>query len=70
MEIAKKVRPPKGLSRLLFRLPIHLYRWGLGWLFGSRLVLVNHVGRVTGKPRQVVLEVVSRDRAAAGRSSW
>lgn len=61
MEIVKKVGPPKGLSRLLFRLPIPLYRRGLGWLFGSRLVLVNHVGRVTGKPRQVVLEVVSRD---------
>lgn len=61
MEIVKKVGPPKGLGRLLFRLPIHLYRCGLGWLFGNRLVLVKHVGRVTGKPRQVVLEVVSRD---------
>lgn len=61
MEIVKKVQPPTGLARLLFRLPIHLYRMGLGWVFGRRLVLVNHVGRVTGRRRQVVLEVVAHD---------
>lgn len=61
MEIVKKVQPPKGLNRLLFRLPIHLYRLGLGWLFGSRLMVVNHVGRVTGNRRQVVLEVIAQD---------
>lgn len=61
MEVVKKVHPPKGLSRLLARLPIHLYRLGLGWLFGRRLMLVNHVGRVTGQRRQVVLEVVEHD---------
>ena len=61
MKIVKKVRPPTGLSRLLFRLPIHLYRMDLGWLFGGRIMLVNHVGRVTGKRRQVVLEVVAHD---------
>ena len=61
MEIVKNVRPPSGLSRVLFRLPIHLYERGLGWVFGHRMLLLNHVGRVTGKPRQVVLEVVERD---------
>jgi deazaflavin-dependent oxidoreductase (nitroreductase family) len=61
MEIVKKVEPPTGLNRLLFRLPIYLYRWGLGWLFGRHLMLVNHVGRVTGKRRRVVLEVVAHD---------
>lgn len=61
MEIVKKVQPPAGLNRLLFRLPIHLYRVGLGWLFGRRLVLINHVGRVTGKRRQVVLEIIAHD---------
>ena len=73
MEIVKKVRPPKGLSRLLYRLPIPLYRWGLGWLFGSRFVLVNHVGRVTGRRRQAVLEVVSRGANDGGyvvASGW
>jgi deazaflavin-dependent oxidoreductase (nitroreductase family) len=61
MEIVKAVRPPTGASRWLFRLPLHLYRWGFGWLFGHRLLVVNHTGRITGKPRRVVLEVVSRD---------
>ncbi|GAA1227322.1 nitroreductase family deazaflavin-dependent oxidoreductase [Prauserella halophila] len=61
MEIVKKVQPPKGLARILFRLPLQLYRVGLGWLFGGRLMVVNHVGRVTGKRRQVVLEVIARN---------
>jgi deazaflavin-dependent oxidoreductase (nitroreductase family) len=42
-------------------MPIHFYRLGLGWLFGRRLLLLNHIGRVSGKPRQVVLEVVAHD---------
>jgi deazaflavin-dependent oxidoreductase (nitroreductase family) len=73
MEIVKKVQPPTGLNRLLFRLPIHLYRMGLGWLFGGRIMLVNHVGRVTGKPRQVILEVVAHDADAGSyvvASGW
>lgn len=73
MRIIKNVQPPTGLSRLLFRMPIHLYRLGFGWLFGSRLLLLNHVGRVSGKPRQVVLEVVAHDRTGGSyvvASGW
>lgn len=62
MEITTRRNPPTGLSRLLFRLPIHLYRLGLGWVFGSRLMLLTHTGRVTGRQRQVVIEVVSSER--------
>jgi len=54
----KKVRPPKGLSRLGFRLPIWLYRLGLGGLLGKRFVCLTHTGRKSGQPRQTVLEVV------------
>ncbi|TDD25341.1 nitroreductase family deazaflavin-dependent oxidoreductase [Nonomuraea diastatica] len=61
MEIVKNARPPEGLSRLLFRLPLHLYRMGLGWIFGQRIMVLHHVGRVTGKRRQVVLEVIAHD---------
>ncbi len=61
MKVVKNVQPPAGLTRLLFRIPIHLYRLRLGWLFGSRLLLLNHVGRVSGKPRQTVLEVAEHD---------
>jgi deazaflavin-dependent oxidoreductase (nitroreductase family) len=58
MEIVKRTGPPAGVSRLLFRLPLLAYRIGLGWVFGHRVMVLHHVGRVTGKRRQVVLEVV------------
>lgn len=38
-------------------MPVWLYRARLGVLLGHRFVLVHHVGRKTGKPRQAVLEV-------------
>jgi deazaflavin-dependent oxidoreductase (nitroreductase family) len=43
-------------------LPIGLYRARLGILLGHRFVLVNHVGRRTGRAHQTVLEVVAQDR--------
>jgi len=61
VKIVKNIQPPTGLTRFLFRTPIYLYRLRLGWLFGSRLLLLNHVGRVSGKSRQTVLEVVEHD---------
>lgn len=63
MEILDRPEPPTGLRRLLFRLPIHLYRWRLGGLLGRRFLLVNHTGRSSGRPRRVVLEVVEHDPA-------
>ncbi|WP_190144723.1 nitroreductase family deazaflavin-dependent oxidoreductase [Streptomyces glebosus] len=51
------------------RLPIRLYRAGLGALFGKRLLLVHHTGRHTGIRRQVVLEVIAYERDG-DRLSW
>ncbi|WP_396928598.1 nitroreductase family deazaflavin-dependent oxidoreductase [Mycolicibacterium sp.] len=54
-------------------MPIYAYRFGLGWLFGSRLLLLNHVGRVSGKRRRTVLEVVehdTRDGSYVVASGW
>jgi deazaflavin-dependent oxidoreductase (nitroreductase family) len=48
---------------MVFRMPIYLYRLKLGWLFGDRLLLLNHTGRVTGKPHQSILEVAEHDEA-------
>ena len=48
----------KGVLGYLFRAPVHLYRWRLGWLLGNRLLLLTHTGRRTGLRRQNVLEVV------------
>lgn len=65
-------------TRALVRAPIALFRSGLGFLAGGRLLLLEHRGRTSGAPRYVVLEVSGRpDRDAyvvvAGlgpRSQW
>jgi deazaflavin-dependent oxidoreductase (nitroreductase family) len=59
-----KSSAPRGLARLAFRLPIWLYRLRLGWLLGDRLLLLTHIGRKSGRPRQAVIEVVRHDRAS------
>lgn len=60
---------PTGWRRFLARLPIRLYRAGLGPLFGKRLLLLHHTGRVTGLRRSVVLEVIAYERQD-GTLSW
>ncbi len=57
-----ETRPPRGLLRRGVRLPIWLYRARLGWLLGDRFLMLTQIGRKSGKPRQVVLEVVSHDK--------
>jgi deazaflavin-dependent oxidoreductase (nitroreductase family) len=49
---------PSGLSRTFFRSPIWLYRIGLGWMLGKRMLHLTHTGRKSGLAREVVLEVV------------
>lgn len=77
MEIIERPAPPTGLRRRLWRSPIRLYRMGLGPLLGRRVMLLTHTGRVSGLPRQVVIEVVQKDGdgyvAASGfgpRADW
>ncbi len=48
----------------MFRSGIYVYRLGLGGLFGKRMLLLNHVGRKSGQPRQAVLEVIAHDEAS------
>jgi deazaflavin-dependent oxidoreductase (nitroreductase family) len=48
----------KGMLWHLLRAPVYLYRWGLGWLLGKRVMLLTHIGRRTGLRRETVLEVV------------
>lgn len=61
--------------RWLMRMPIPLYRASLGWLFGHRLVMVEHLGRNSGERRFVVVEVIGFERnrvrvaSGFGRSS-
>jgi deazaflavin-dependent oxidoreductase (nitroreductase family) len=65
-------------TRWFVRSPIALFKAGLGFLAGGRLLMLQHRGRTTGEARYVVLEVVARpapDRVVvvAGlgpRSQW
>ncbi|HSQ26557.1 MAG TPA: nitroreductase family deazaflavin-dependent oxidoreductase [Anaerolineales bacterium] len=58
----REVSPPRGLARLAWRAPIWFYRLGLGGLLGERFLLINHIGRKSGKMRQAVVEVVCKDK--------
>ena len=50
--------------RSLFRAPVYLFRWHLGWLFDHRILLLTHTGRRTGLRRETVLEVVDYRKPA------
>ncbi len=76
-KIGDAAPPRRGLLRLLFRIPVWLYRAGLGGLLGHRFMLVTHRGRVTGRTRWTALEVVGHEYggylAASGfgpRAQW
>ncbi|RDI42131.1 deazaflavin-dependent oxidoreductase (nitroreductase family) [Nocardia mexicana] len=65
-------------TRWLVRAPIWLFRARLGFLFGGRVLLLEHHGRKSGLNRYVALETVARPTAdtvviASGfgrRSQW
>jgi deazaflavin-dependent oxidoreductase (nitroreductase family) len=51
-------RPGRAL-RLLFRLPVAVYRCGCGRLLGHRFLLLIHTGRRSKLRRYTVLEVIA-----------
>lgn len=53
-------KPPRFMIPI-FKLPLILYRAGLGWLFGHRFMLLTHIGRRSGKVRRTVLAVLEFD---------
>lgn len=62
---------PKGFKRLVVRAPIYMYRARLGFLMGSRFLLLEHLGRKSGETRRTVLEVVlNQDDAVYVASGW
>lgn len=46
----------------VFRLPLPLYRAGLGWLLGHTFMLLIHAGRRTGRPHETAAMVLGRDQ--------
>jgi deazaflavin-dependent oxidoreductase (nitroreductase family) len=76
---ARRLPTPHGILRWLLRLPIHLYHLRLGWMLGERFMLLEHLGRKSGRWHTVVVEVIGHDEgtdtyfAASGwklRSDW
>jgi deazaflavin-dependent oxidoreductase (nitroreductase family) len=72
-------RRPSGLAAWLLRLPVLLYRLGLGWLLGYRFAQITHRGRRSGRIYRSVVEVVRFDPAThevvvlaawRGRTDW
>lgn len=65
-------------NRLFVRAPLRVYRARLGFLFGSRLLMLEHTGRTTGAVRRAVLEVVGHPDPGTyvvasgfgGRAQW
>lgn len=49
---------PRGLFKHFLRSPAWLFRARLGFLFGKRIVMLEHRGRRSGKLRRTPLEVV------------
>ena len=65
-------KPPRFMIPI-FKLPLILYRAGLGWLFGHRFMLLTHIGRRSGKVRRTVLAVLvfnPNTREIKAMSAW
>lgn len=52
---------PTGLFKRFLHAPVWLFRARLGFVFGKRIVMLEHKGRRSGKIRQTPLEVVHRN---------
>jgi len=64
---------PGPVLRSVFRLPVYLYRWQLGWVLAHRFLLIGHKGRRTGALHQTVVEVLHYDSSsgeAVVMSGW
>ena len=53
---------PPAFMIPFFKLPLILYRLGLGWTLGKRFMLLTHVGRRSGKVYHSVLAVLHYDK--------
>lgn len=50
-------------NRRLMRAPIWIYRMRAGAVLGPRVLMLEHIGRTSGRPRYVVLEAVDHPAA-------
>ena len=57
----KSKQNPPAFMIPFFKMPLILYRLGLGWMLGKRFMLLTHVGRRSGKVHRSVLAVLHFD---------
>lgn len=55
---------PTGMFKRILHSPVWVFRARLGFLFGGRIVMLEHTGRRSGKLRQTPLEVVHSDEGS------
>jgi len=57
---------PRGLLKLFFKMPLYLHKVGIVWWIekftGAQWMLITTTGRKTGKPRQVMVDVMKYDK--------
>lgn len=58
---------PTGLFKWLLHAPSYVYRAHLGFVFGDRFLMIEHLGRTSGKRYWTVVEVAGRHR---DRAEW
>src|SRR5512147_92872 len=54
-------KTPPAFMIPFFKMPLILYRLGLGWMLGKRFMRLTHVGRRSGKVYHSVLAVLRFD---------
>jgi deazaflavin-dependent oxidoreductase (nitroreductase family) len=62
-----------ALSRFMFRIPLLVYRLGLGRLMGHQFLVLTHAGRRSGRVHETVLKVLRYDpatRESVVASAW
>ena len=60
-QIDRKNEKAPSLLLPMFKLPLVLYHFRLGWLLGKRFMQITHVGRRSGKTYRTVLAVLKID---------
>lgn len=54
----RSAQKPPALMVPFMKMPLVLYRLGLGWMLGKRFMLLKHVGRKSGKTYHTVLAIL------------
>lgn len=62
--------PAQGFWKRLYRLPLVLWRMGLGPILGQMFMVITIIGRKSGQPRRVVLEYHKLDGRKYVLAGW